>query len=722
MVHFQHPRDRRDFNIAILCALEIESDAVEAVFDEIWEGQDDFGKAETDQNTYTTGRIGSHNVVLAYMPGMGKVAAASVAASSLHSFPNIVFGLVVGICAAVPKSKQKGEIILGDVIISTGLEQFDFGRKEPTGLRMKDTIDDKLGRSTPRIRSFLKKIRGQRGKIQLVQNTLRYLEELCGKEGFKTHYYRGTEADILYPPQYLHKHRQGTCAICLSEPSAICNEARQLDCAELGCHKAERIKRFRFSETEVNSVIHGAVTNPKSLMSVHFGLIASGDQVIRDACYRDQLAEENGIIAFEMEGAGTWDNFPTIVIKGVCDYADSHKTKIWQPHAAAVAAACTKALLDQWVVSRDKERIHVPTLDPVAKPEVPAEPPPVSESRTEFPPVTGNWSESLLLPTPPSTISSPRQTGTRLPEQRGAQFTKESMIYPFYYLAASVIIVSAILLASIQRAEFTWLRTSVDKRLHPEYTIFAIIGRTGVGKSSFIHVLGGRNESNGAPEICHGSESCTRDVTVFKAKVDNSSIYLMDTPGFDDTQMTERDIVEMIYLKLEDLYCGDKLTITDQNHKQSRAFEQLLGVNRFVSLVFVSNKWHEKPPEGDGHLDSAKENELGSSYRKKMIERRYPVARHDGTATSAKLIVMNLIYKPRTSLIKSHQEVQKELKPSNYESVSAEEEGKHGQNGTMMGTMPKTVPGSQRLFTLMDISWTAKTLFFAGLLCLIAAA
>jgi nucleoside phosphorylase len=50
-----------------------------------------------------------------------------------------------------------------------------------------------------------------------------------------------------------------------------------------------------------------------------------------------------------MESAGVWDNFPCVVIKGVCDYADSHKNKKWQGYAAATAAACMKAFLKEWV-------------------------------------------------------------------------------------------------------------------------------------------------------------------------------------------------------------------------------------------------------------------------------------------------------------------------------------------------------------------------------------
>jgi nucleoside phosphorylase len=65
---------------------------------------------------------------------------------------------------------------------------------------------------------------------------------------------------------------------------------------------------------------------------------------------RDRMAQADGIIAFEMEGVGVWDYFPSIVIKGVCDYADSHKKKGWQRYAAATAAACTKAFLVEWII------------------------------------------------------------------------------------------------------------------------------------------------------------------------------------------------------------------------------------------------------------------------------------------------------------------------------------------------------------------------------------
>jgi hypothetical protein len=80
---------------------------------------------------------------------------------------------------------------------------------------------------------------------------------------------------------------------------------------------------------------------------IHYGNIASGDQVVKDGPTRDRIAREEGILCFEMEAAGLMDTFPCVVIPGGCDYADSHKNKRWQPYAAAIAACYAKELLGE---------------------------------------------------------------------------------------------------------------------------------------------------------------------------------------------------------------------------------------------------------------------------------------------------------------------------------------------------------------------------------------
>lgn len=78
---------------------------------------------------------------------------------------------------------------------------------------------------------------------------------------------------------------------------------------------------------------------------VHYGLIASGNTVMRSARHREKLRDAWNISCFEMEATGLMDCFPCVVIRGICDYSDNHKHKIWQPYSAVVAAAYAKDLL-----------------------------------------------------------------------------------------------------------------------------------------------------------------------------------------------------------------------------------------------------------------------------------------------------------------------------------------------------------------------------------------
>jgi hypothetical protein len=57
------------------------------------------------------------------------------------------------------------------------------------------------------------------------------------------------------------------------------------------------------------------------------------------------MGRELGALCVEMEAAGLMNDFPCIAIRGICDYADSHKNDAWQKYAALTAAAYAKELL-----------------------------------------------------------------------------------------------------------------------------------------------------------------------------------------------------------------------------------------------------------------------------------------------------------------------------------------------------------------------------------------
>ena len=93
--------------------------------------------------------------------------------------------------------------------------------------------------------------------------------------------------------------------------------------------------------TKVWARARRATTQPR----VFYGTVGSANNVLRSAKERDRLHREEGILCVEMEAAGVMDTLSCLVVRGICDYADSHKNKAWQSYAALSAAAYTKELL-----------------------------------------------------------------------------------------------------------------------------------------------------------------------------------------------------------------------------------------------------------------------------------------------------------------------------------------------------------------------------------------
>ena len=78
---------------------------------------------------------------------------------------------------------------------------------------------------------------------------------------------------------------------------------------------------------------------------IHYGTIGSVNKVVKNDRERDKLKREMKIVCVEMATAGLMDSLPCLVIRGIRDYADSHKNKKWQPYAAAMVVGYMKELL-----------------------------------------------------------------------------------------------------------------------------------------------------------------------------------------------------------------------------------------------------------------------------------------------------------------------------------------------------------------------------------------
>lgn len=333
-----------DYKVAIFCALSEEADAVMATFTSHFKPA--FPKAPSDTNAYSLGLIATHNVVLVHMAGMGKSIAARAAANCRATFHNLKVALVVGICGGVPNIAHNEQIYLGDVIVSNGMEFYDFGRQFPHRFIRKTDTHSMPTRHSTEIKALLAKFATSYCRQRCQELTVTYLRDLENLDRFRG-VYPGENEDKVFAPKYRHKHHDGSCSVCAETGGAdddVCDASLKMSCEELGCDEAHLLRKGQPDKR--------ASANDRQTPSpdVKFGEIASGDKVMKSGEERDAVAREMDIIAFEMEGAGVWDTFQgnCLVIKAACDYADSHKSKKWQKYAALTAAAFTKAFLEEW--------------------------------------------------------------------------------------------------------------------------------------------------------------------------------------------------------------------------------------------------------------------------------------------------------------------------------------------------------------------------------------
>ncbi|TFB00419.1 hypothetical protein CCMA1212_007758 [Trichoderma ghanense] len=345
---FPRPSRRECFEIAFICALEVEFEALCLVIEEFWDQEENtYGKAQGDANNYRAGRIGKHNIVLLLLSRIGKVSAAN-AASSLHaSFPRLRLVALVGGCAAAPRSKH-ADILLGDVIISTGVVQYDLGTKHPGRFARKNNIKSNLSKPRKEIENILAALQVSAMRDRLTARTASLLLDLqtsTARLGYGAKYqYPGIREDRLFEANYPHKHRNKHCIICNESPNAVCETALRASCEELQCQSHQLVYRKRLEE-KLSSCQKGDISHQDP--AIWFGTFGSGDTVMRSGQDRDTLASEENMIAFEMEAAGIWEELPSIVIKGAFDYGDSHKNKRWQAFASATAACVTRAIVEQ---------------------------------------------------------------------------------------------------------------------------------------------------------------------------------------------------------------------------------------------------------------------------------------------------------------------------------------------------------------------------------------
>jgi nucleoside phosphorylase len=307
------------FTIGWICPLPLEMEAARLALDE------EYPRDEVQyQNAfYVGGRIGKHKVVLGVQRSKGLIPAATLAEKMRTGFPNIRYFILVGIAGGVPRYGPAGavsEIVLGDVVVSSprgnhgGVLQYDKGAWEDSGrLNFRGHTNGVPGDLMAAVNNF----RAEGSTKTNIGEVIKQMRLKLDDEGQHQYDDPGPGRDRLFQDTYKH---QGTelddCRVCCDADYIISRSDR-----------GDRATRF--------------VDKP----SIHFGNIASSDQLQISAFERNRVQQEHDVICFEMEAAGVMDEYPCVVVRGICDYADSHKNKGWQNYAAATAAAYAKGLL-----------------------------------------------------------------------------------------------------------------------------------------------------------------------------------------------------------------------------------------------------------------------------------------------------------------------------------------------------------------------------------------
>ncbi|CAE6352844.1 unnamed protein product [Rhizoctonia solani] len=175
-----------------------------------------------------------------------------------------------------------------------------------------------------------------------------------------------------------------------------------------------------------------------------------------------------------------------------------------------------------------------------------------------------------------------------------------------------------------------------------------VFGGTGVGKTSFVNDASGSNL-----QVGHGLPSCTKAVQAGPVfTIDGRAVQLFDTPGFDDTTLTDTEILRSISEFLLNLYNQTQpITgivylhrITDNRMSGAsiralRLFEKICGMHAMGNAVIVTNMWSvPRDPQ-----EETRENQLKAEYFSSAITNGAKVARRGGAGPESALAILSLL-------------------------------------------------------------------------------
>ncbi|KAH7308385.1 hypothetical protein B0I35DRAFT_471069, partial [Stachybotrys elegans] len=251
-----------------------------------------------DDNIYICGAMAGHNV----------------------TFSSIRMAVLVGIGGGIPRAQESSDptsnVHLGDVVVGwpgdgkPACMYYDSGRQHADAFEMLGTIN----RPDRVLLNALGKLASDHDMDRSTFEEHR--ERLLLSKHRRKFLHPGLEHDRLFYAGYQHGGQYSD------------------GCVQ--CDEAQLVRRSPRTEEDAASFIF------------HRGRIATGNAVIQDGVRRDQIRDQcDGALCVEMEVAGVDASRPCLVVRGISDYADSHKSDKWRLYAAGNAAIFARELLSK---------------------------------------------------------------------------------------------------------------------------------------------------------------------------------------------------------------------------------------------------------------------------------------------------------------------------------------------------------------------------------------
>ncbi|KAK4140974.1 P-loop containing nucleoside triphosphate hydrolase protein, partial [Dichotomopilus funicola] len=198
--------------------------------------------------------------------------------------------------------------------------------------------------------------------------------------------------------------------------------------------------------------------------------------------------------------------------------------------------------------------------------------------------------------------------------------------------------------------------------------VIPIMGLTGVGKSTFI------SHFSNTAVVGHGLASCTSTISIHAATLDDQTIYLIDTPGFDDTTRSDTAILHEVAKWLKASYDADiQLAGIVYLHRiednrvggagttNLRMFRELCGDEGLACVVLATTMWPRDPmmapPEEEEDGEREKELITQPEFWGGLVEQGCQVWRQDNGLASAERILQHIVAQRRRTTLQIQEEV-----------------------------------------------------------------